>query len=70
VAKLYGPMYIDNHFYINPFLAADKGDTYEKAAYAALSDFEGFAIPQYYGSYSVDIPLEPTEDKRCQTHLD
>ena len=67
VAKLYDPMYIDDDgFYINPFLAADKLYTHEAAAYMALSDLQGSVIPQYYGSYSLDIPipLESTEDKR------
>lgn len=32
-------MYIDDdEFYINPFVAADKGYTYETAAYTALED--------------------------------
>lgn len=58
-------MYIDDdQFYINPFLAADKGYTYETAAYTALVDFQDSAIPRYYGSYSLDISLEPTENKR------
>ena len=67
VAKLYDPMYIDDDgFYIDPFVIADKAYTWETATYAALSDLQGSAIPHYYGSYSVGIPLgpEPTESKR------
>lgn len=65
VAKLYDPMYIDDdEFYINPFVAADKGYTYETAVYTALEDLQGSAIPHYYGSYSLDLPLEVTENKR------
>lgn len=65
VAKIYDPMYIDDdEFYINPFLAADKDYTYETAAYTAFEDLQGSAIPQYYGSYSLNIPLEQTEHKR------
>lgn len=62
VAKLYDPMYINDHdFYINPFLVADKSYTYETAAYNALSDLQGSAIPRYYGSYSLDIVEESTK---------
>lgn len=49
---------------MTPFLVADKEYTRKVAAYKALSDFQGSIIPQYYGSYSLDIPLEEMEDKR------
>lgn len=56
VAKLYDPMYIDDdEFYVNPFLVADKGYAHETAAYGALYDLQGSAIPRYHGSYSLDI---------------
>lgn len=56
VAKLYDPMYInDDDFYVNPFLVADKGYTHETATYEVLSEYQGAAIPDYYGSYSLDI---------------
>ena len=54
VAKLYDPMYInDDDFYVNPFLVADKGYTHETATYEVLSEYQGAAIPDYYGSYSL-----------------
>lgn len=59
VAKLYDPMYIDDDvFYVNPFLVADKGYTHETATYEVLAEYQGTAIPHYYGSYSLDIPTE------------
>lgn len=66
VAKLYDPMYIDDdEFFINPFLVAEKGYTFETATYMDLSDLQGSSIPRYYGSYSLDIPLgSETTDKR------
>lgn len=65
VAKLYDPMYIDDdQFYINPFVAADKGYTYEAAAYMALADFQSSAISRYYGSYSLEISSGQTGRKR------
>lgn len=65
VAKLYDPMYIDDdQFYINPFVAADKGYTYEAAAYTALADLQGSAIPRYYGSYSLGISSGQTRRAR------
>lgn len=49
-------MYInDDDFYVNPFLVADKGYTHETATYEVLSEYQGAAIPDYYGSYSLDI---------------
>ena len=58
VAKLYDPMYIDDDdFYVNPFLVADKAYTHETATYEALAEYQGAAIPDYYGSYSLDIPI-------------
>ena len=59
VATLYDPMYIDDDvFYVNPFLVADKGYTHETATYEVLAEYQGTAIPHYYGSYSLDIPTE------------
>ena len=63
VAKLYDPMYInDNDFYVNPFLVADKEYTHETATYEALSEYQGAAIAEYYGSYSLDVPVEVSND--------
>lgn len=65
VAKLYDPMYIhDDDFYINPFLVADKGYTHETAAYETLSNYQGTTIPDYYGSYSLDILTDASNYKR------
>lgn len=70
VAKLYDPMYIDDdNLYINLFLVANKDYTNETAAYKALSDFQGSKIPRYYGSYSLDIPLEPSAKRSVRLIL-
>lgn len=59
VAKIYDPLYVDDdNLYINPFMVANKSYTHEVASYEALSDLQGLKIPQYYGSYSLDIPVK------------
>lgn len=44
VAKAYDPVYVDDDFYINPFLVSGKSYTYETAAYNALSDLQSLII--------------------------
>lgn len=68
VAKLYDPLYFDDDdLYLNPFKAVDYNYTCEVAAFETLSDLQGSTIPKYYGSYSLDIPVD-TDNKRC-VHL-
>lgn len=57
VAKIYDPLYAaDEDNYVNPFLVADKNYTHETATYMKLADLQGSLIPQYYGSFSLEIP--------------
>ena len=61
VAKFYDPLYY-NHYLddIDPFLCADREYTREAAAYSRLSAFRITGIPEYYGSYSLEIPVANT----------
>lgn len=36
------------------FWLLNKGYTHETATYEVLSEYQGAAIPDYYGSYSLD----------------
>lgn len=58
VAKFYDPLYY-NHYLdeIDPFLCADREYTREAAAYSRLSTLQIAGIPEYYGSYSLEIPV-------------
>lgn len=59
VAKLYDPLYMDDEdLSMNPFMMADQSYTCEVATYNLLPDLQGTMIPRYYGSYSMDIPVE------------
>lgn len=69
-AKLYDPMYIDDDdFTIDPFLDANEAYAHEVAAYEALSGFQGSMIPQYYGSYSLELPIEPAKTRSVRLIL-
>ena len=70
VAKIYDPLYVDNEdLSINPFVVADKHYTHEVATYEALSDCQGYMIPDYYGSYSLDIPISSSTTRRVRLIL-
>ncbi|KAI9932345.1 hypothetical protein ASPWEDRAFT_739380 [Aspergillus wentii DTO 134E9] len=59
VAKVYDPLYFnDEEGYANPFLCTNEHYTHEVAAYKLLTDLQGESIPRFYGSYSLDIPVE------------
>ncbi|GKZ38370.1 hypothetical protein AbraIFM66950_010527 [Aspergillus brasiliensis] len=59
VAKIYDPLYFDDdEGYLNPFRCMDQYYTHEANAYKALGEFQGRGIPRYYGSYSLDLPVD------------
>ena len=59
VAKIYDPLYFyDDDGYVNSLACVDKHYTHEAGIYAALSDLQGSMIPRYYGSFSIDIPID------------
>ncbi|KLJ11865.1 hypothetical protein EMPG_12986 [Blastomyces silverae] len=59
VAKIYDPLYFnDEEGFLNPFLCVDKHYTHETHAYGVLSKSQGEQVPTFYGSYSLDIPVE------------
>lgn len=65
VAKVFDPLYYDDaEYYTSPFLAVDGCYTHETRAYQALAKFQGHQIPIYYGSYSLDLPIEQTSNHR------
>ncbi|KAL1861179.1 hypothetical protein Plec18167_002883 [Paecilomyces lecythidis] len=57
VTKIYDPLYFNDGGYINPFRAVDKHYTHEARTYDVLSDLQGTLIPTFYGSYTLDIPV-------------
>ncbi|GMG22189.1 unnamed protein product [Aspergillus oryzae] len=58
VAKFYDPLYVnDDNGFLNPFSCVDKHYTHETAMYMTLSGLAGKQIPQFYGSFSLSIPV-------------
>ncbi|KAL1855952.1 hypothetical protein Plec18170_003819 [Paecilomyces lecythidis] len=56
---MYDPLYFDDdEGFVNPFRCVDKHYTYEARVYNVLSDMQGWLIPKFYGSYTLDIPVE------------
>ncbi|KAK2757522.1 hypothetical protein FQN54_004491 [Arachnomyces sp. PD_36] len=65
VAKIYDPLYFpDEDGYLNPFLCVDKHYTHEAAAYSMLSNLQGTKIPNYYGSYTLSLPVVRPQDEK------
>ncbi|KAK2797822.1 hypothetical protein FQN50_009066 [Emmonsiellopsis sp. PD_5] len=59
VAKLYDPLYFDHtDDGVDPFLLTKYNYSRETASYTRLSDFHGTVIPAYYGSYSLELPVD------------
>ncbi|OJZ82533.1 hypothetical protein ASPFODRAFT_50359 [Aspergillus luchuensis CBS 106.47] len=70
VAKIYDPLYFDDEEgYLNPFLCMDKHYTHEANAYEALAEFQGRGIPTYFGSYSLDLPIDSTRKRAVRMIL-
>lgn len=64
VAKLYDPLYFDHdQDDADPFLCVDRDYSRETATYTALSKLQGTVIPKYYGSYSLEIPVDATRKR-------
>ncbi|KAE8151737.1 hypothetical protein BDV25DRAFT_152231 [Aspergillus avenaceus] len=64
VAKVYDPLYFnDEDGYINPFKCVDNHYTHEVHTYNLFSDFQGGLVPEFYGSFSLDLS-EPGSDAR------
>ncbi|KAF3481452.1 uncharacterized protein GIQ15_04211 [Arthroderma uncinatum] len=65
LAKFYDPLYQDHRQDDeDPFLAVEHDYTHEAAAYTALSELQGTVIPKYYGSFTLELPIDNYETKR------
>ncbi|PWY78361.1 hypothetical protein BO70DRAFT_380595 [Aspergillus heteromorphus CBS 117.55] len=59
VAKVYDPLYLDDDGgLVDQFHCVDRFYTHEVRAYQTLAAFQGGLIPRFYGSFSLDIPVE------------
>ncbi|OJD19473.1 hypothetical protein AJ78_00541 [Emergomyces pasteurianus Ep9510] len=57
LAKIYDPLYFDHEQdYVDPFLCVDRDYAVETAAYLALPQ----NIPNYFGSYTLQWPIDGT----------
>lgn len=57
IAKFYDPLYHDRDDG-NPFRAADYDYSHECASYKRLSELQGSAIPQFFGSYTFKTEID------------
>ena len=70
LAKIYDPLYCDNEDgCIDPFRLADFEYSHEYAAYMKLEHMQGKAIPQFYGSYTSNIPVDLHTDRQVRLIL-
>lgn len=59
VAKVYDPLYIDDDAgCFDPFICVDQWYSHEANVYPLLSHLQGQGIPKFYGSYSLDLPVD------------
>ncbi len=58
VAKFYDPFFWDpNQDDVDPFRAVDVHYSHEAAAYEKLASLQGTVVPNFYGSYTCEIPM-------------
>ncbi|KKZ60238.1 hypothetical protein EMCG_05048 [[Emmonsia] crescens] len=70
VAKLYDPLYFDHtDFAADPFLITKYHYSRETASYTRLSDLQGTVIPVYYGSYSLELPVDESSSETRTVRL-
>lgn len=63
LAKIYSLLYYfsNEEGFINPVHCVDKHYTHEAHAYDVLSKLHGGRVPRFYGSYSLNIPVDRSE---------
>jgi serine/threonine protein kinase len=70
VAKLCDPLYFDHEQdEADPFLCVDQAYTHESAVYQKLADFQGSIIPEYYGSFSLSLPVDHMNSREVRLIL-
>lgn len=61
LAKIYDPLYFDHgQDDVDPFLCVDRDYARDTAAYLALPQLYGTVIPNYFGSYTLQWPIDGT----------
>lgn len=59
VAKFYDPLYWDHGESTgDPFYCVNRHYTHEAATYDRLADLQGTVVPFFYGSYSLELPVD------------
>ncbi|WEW61550.1 hypothetical protein PRK78_007040 [Emydomyces testavorans] len=69
VAKVYDPLYYDHTNCRDPFSATDLSYATEAAVYNRLADLQGTVIPAYYGSYSLELPVDQSTTRTVRLIL-
>ncbi|KAE8333814.1 hypothetical protein BDV39DRAFT_198725 [Aspergillus sergii] len=63
VAKFYDPLSDDDEGFLNPFACVDRHYTHESAAHITLADLMRKKISEFYGSFSVSIPVDESHTR-------
>ncbi|KAI0842066.1 hypothetical protein F5Y06DRAFT_292888 [Hypoxylon sp. FL0890] len=64
VAKIYDPLYYDfDEYHPDPFANCDTAFAHETLAYKYLLPISGMAVPYFYGSYCISVPLSKDATK-------
>jgi hypothetical protein len=58
VAKFYDPLYWDHYDDGDAFHGVNYHYTHEAASYDKLIELQGTIVPHYYGSFSLDLPVD------------
>lgn len=70
LAKFYDPLYFDHHpFEDDPIPSVNHEYTRECAAYSALTELQEASIPRFYGSFTLELPVNQRQTRLVRAIL-
>lgn len=67
VAKIYDPLYFNHDDdFTDPFFCVDNAYSHETAAYRKLSNLQGGILPKYFGSFTIQLPVNQKQEKKTR----
>lgn len=67
VAKIYDSLYFNHDDDEDPFFCVDNAYSHETAAYRKLSDLQGDILPKYFGSFTIQLPVNQNQEKKIRS---